>query len=116
MKNAAKKLTGAAKREFVAQITIDYFEGSSRKAESQMGWSRKTVAKGLKELETGVVCVDNYQARGRKKTEQKLTNLEEDIRSLIEDNSQTDATFQHYVIHVLVLKKSEKLLLVKKNI
>ena len=71
LKNAAKKLTGVAKRAFVAQVTIDYFEGSSRNAESQMGWSRKTVAIGLKELETGIVCVDNYKARGRKKAEQK---------------------------------------------
>jgi len=94
LKNAAKKLTGVAKRAFVAQVTIDYFEGSSRNAESQMGWSRKTVAIGLKELETGIVCVDNYKARGRKKAEQRLTNLEEDIRSLIDGNSQTDATFQ----------------------
>ncbi|EDN69131.1 transposase [Beggiatoa sp. PS] len=68
LKNAAKKLTGVAKRAFVAQVTIDYFEGSSRKAEHQMGWSRKTVTKGLKELETGIVCVDNYQARGPEKS------------------------------------------------
>jgi len=54
LQDAAKKLTGVAKRAFVAQVTIDYFAGSSRKAERQMGWSRKTVDKGLKELETGM--------------------------------------------------------------
>ena len=94
LKSAAKKLTGVAKRAFLAQVAIDYFKGSSRKAERQMGWSRNTVEKGLKELEIGIVCVDNYKTRGRKKVEQKLVNLEEDIRSLIEGDSQTDATFQ----------------------
>jgi propanediol dehydratase large subunit len=83
LKDAAQKLIGVAKRAFLAQVAIDYFEGSSRKAERVMGRSRKTVEKGLKELETGINCVDNFQARGRKKTEQNLVNLELDIESLI---------------------------------
>ena len=59
-----------------------------------MGGSRKTVEKCLKELETGIVCVDNYKARGRKKTETQLPHFEEDICNLIDGNSQTDPTFQ----------------------
>jgi hypothetical protein len=52
----------------MAQVTKDYFEGSPRKAEMVLGWSRKTVLKGLKELETGIICADNYRRRARKKT------------------------------------------------
>ena len=66
LKDAAKKLTGSKKRAFMAQVTIDYLNSSPRKAETQLGWSRAAIAVGLKELETGIVCVDNYQARGRK--------------------------------------------------
>ena len=92
--DAAKKLTGVKKRAFMAQVTEDYFDGSARKAEKNMGWSRKTVKKGQLEQETGIVCHDNYQGRGRKKSEEKLPNLEEDIKSLVEGESQADPKFQ----------------------
>src|SRR5882724_13222749 len=79
----------------MAKVTNDYFDGSSRKVESDLGWSRHTVHKGLKELETGFVCLDNYPARGRKKTEAKLPTLEADIHHLVQGQSQVDGrTFQ----------------------
>ena len=94
LKDAAEKLTGFKKRAFMAQVTIDYLNSSPRQAESQLGWSRAAIAVGLKELETGIVCVDNYQARGRKKTEELLPNLETDISDLIDNYSQADPKFQ----------------------
>lgn len=94
LKKAAKKLTGFKKRAFMAEVTEDYFDGSPRKAETQMGWSRQAIATGLKERETGIICVDNYRARGRKKTEEILPYLEEDIKSLVESYSQADPKFQ----------------------
>jgi hypothetical protein len=36
IKDAAKKLTGYRKRDFIAKVTEDYFNGSARKAESGM--------------------------------------------------------------------------------
>ncbi|GCA93158.1 hypothetical protein [Microcystis aeruginosa 11-30S32] len=78
----------------MAQVTIDYFNSSPRWAETELGWSRQAIATGLKELETGIICVDNYRARGRKKTEELLPNLEADIKSLVEMYSQADPKFQ----------------------
>ena len=92
-RDAAKKMKGAAKRAFMAQITQDYLDGPARKAERELGWYRKTVEKGLREQETGINCVDNYAARGRKKTEEKLPDLEKDIRDLVEQDSQVDPKF-----------------------
>ena len=83
-----RKLTGQKKREFLALVTEDYFDGSARKAESYMGWSTETIKKGQLEQETGIICNDNYQGRGRKKTEEKLPNLERDIESLVPGESQ----------------------------
>jgi biotin operon repressor len=94
LKDAAKKLTGFKKRAFMAQVAIDYFNSSPRQAETELGWSRQAIATGLKELETGIICVDNYRARGRKKTEELLPNLEADIKSLVEMYSQADPKFQ----------------------
>jgi hypothetical protein len=93
-RDAAKKMKGAAKRAFMTQITRDYLDGSPRKGERELGWYRKNVEKGLKEQETGIHCVDNYAARGRKKTEEKLANLERDIRDLVEPDSQVDPKFK----------------------
>lgn len=94
LKDASRKLTGVKKRAFIAQATLDYFNGSPRQAETYMGWSRKAVAKGLEELETGRIYQDNHHAKGRKKTEQKNPLLEGDIRSLVDNDSQADPKFQ----------------------
>lgn len=63
-------------------------------AEKTFGWDRKTVALGLNELRTGLVCFDNFKARGNKKTEVKMPQLEIDIVALAEPESQIDPKFQ----------------------
>jgi hypothetical protein len=84
IKLAAKKLSGSKRRAFQAQVTKDYLGGSGRRAERVFGWSRTTVEKGLRELETGIVCIDNFSARGRYRTEEKDPALEAAIRALVD--------------------------------
>lgn len=84
LKDAAKKLTGPKKRAFMAKATEDYFGGSARKAETYLGWKRQTVQRGLHERQSGVICLDNYQARGSHKSEEKLPHLEQDIHEVLE--------------------------------
>jgi len=90
IKDAAGRLTGFKRREYQAQITSDYFGGSARKAEREMGWGRECVKKGLRESETGIRCADNYQGRGKKRTEDKIPGLTENIISLAEKETQAD--------------------------
>ena len=94
IKDAAKKLTGSKRRAFQAQVSIDYLNSKPRLAEKTFGWDRETVALGLNELRTGIVCVDNFKARSNKKTEAKDPQLEVDIVTLAEPESQTDPKFQ----------------------
>lgn len=94
IKDAAKKLTGHRKREFMATVATDYFDGSSRKAERVLGWNRNTVQLGLHERQTGITCVDNYQGRGRQSSEAKLPNLVSDIQELVDGEAQADPKFQ----------------------
>lgn len=93
-KDASKKLTGYKKRKFMAKVTLDYFHGSPRRAETYIGWSRKTIEKGLKELKTGIICQDKNQSKGRKKAEEKNPQLENDLRDLVDGSSQADPKFQ----------------------
>ncbi len=90
IKEATKRLTGYKKREYQAQITLDYFQGSARQAEREMGWGRESVNKGLKEKKTGIQCIDNYKATGRTRTEDKISNLSKDIQSLADLQTQAD--------------------------
>ena len=93
-KDAARKLTGEKKRAFTAQVALDYYDGSARKTERALGWDRVSIQRGLDSLRTGIPYPDNYRARGRKKTEVLLPNLEQDIRDLVDGEAQVDPKFQ----------------------
>jgi hypothetical protein len=93
LKDAAPKLTGPKKRAFMANVAADYFESSARKTETYLGWGRAAVQLGLHERRVGVICQDNYAARGDHTTEEKQPircQLEADIRQLVEGQSQAD--------------------------
>ena len=106
IKNTAKKLSGAAKREYAAEITFELLDGSDRKAESELGWSREMVKKGMMELTTNIRCVDNYSARGNKKTEEKMPGIGDDIRSIVGPKSQTDPNFQTSFAYTRITAKA----------
>ena len=91
LKKAVKMMHCVNKRRFQAQVTTDYLDGSPRKAERVFGWGREAVKKGIQEMKLGIQCVDNYSARGRKRTESKIPALEKDIHDLAEPTSQADS-------------------------
>jgi hypothetical protein len=94
IRDAARKLTGPKRRQFEAQVALDYLGGSARKAQTVFGWSSKTVVLGLNELRTGITCIDNFTMRGRHRCEAVQPQLLEDILALVEPHSQTDPKFQ----------------------
>lgn len=91
---AAKKLTSYRRREFQAEMALKYCDGSARKAEKLFGWRRTAVQTGLGELRTGIRCLDNTSARGRKKSEVKSPLLEQRIHEIVEPSVQADPKFQ----------------------
>ena len=94
LKYAAKQLSKHKKRAFMAKVTQDHFNGSPSKTETVMGWGREAIKLGQRELKSGIICIGNYSARGRHKTEQNHENLEKDIQELVEHQTQTDPKFQ----------------------
>jgi hypothetical protein len=90
LRDACQKLSGPKKRAFMAKVAEDYFEGSARKTETYMGWGRKGIQLGLHERRSGIVCKDNYKARGNHKLEQKQPALAAMIRSLVDGQAQAD--------------------------
>ena len=95
MRNAADSLKGPAKRLFMARTVNEVFGGMAYRAERDLGWHRKTVALGLHELRSGIVCCDGRRGTvGRKPAEAHLPNLLSDIRSIVDGQSQTDPKFR----------------------
>lgn len=94
IKSAARKLTGPDRRAFQAEATRDYCKGSPRIAERTFGWNRSAVQRGLDEMESGEV-IPNGKRTGRPGFSQQLPNLQDDIRSLVDPNSQTHPTFEN---------------------
>lgn len=79
IQDAARRLTGAARRKFEAAVAIDYCQGSPRRTESVFGWGPTTVKAGLDQLQTGVARLDQFFKRGRRKTEENVSSTVESI-------------------------------------
>lgn len=93
LNNTRAKLKGADRRQFMAQVVMLMGSGGQRRAERKLGWTRDTIRKGVRELETGCVCVDDFSSRGRKPIEEKFPSLLDDIKNIVEPVCQTDPTF-----------------------
>lgn len=93
IKAVSKKLTGAARREFQADVTRDHCHGSPRFARELFGWNPDTILKGIAERESNSTIVDRKRS-GRPAYSEILGTLQADIRSLVDPNSQTHPTFE----------------------
>ena len=82
LRETVLQLKGAARRRFMAQTVLELGYGGQSLAEQELGWNRKTIRKGIRELKSGITCIDNHSAKGRKKSEEHLPNLLEDIKNV----------------------------------
>ncbi len=105
-KETSTMLTGSDRRIFQARITNEYLDGNPNRAESVFGWGRNTVKLGLKELETGYICYVEIHKRGDKKTEEKLPNIEQDIKAIVEPHSQVDPKFKTSLTYTRITAKA----------
>lgn len=94
IQSAARKLTGFRRRQFQVEMAIKYCASDPRRAETIFGWSRETVRTGLGEWRTGVRCLENFSARGRRKSEERDPELAREIQVIVEPASQADPKFQ----------------------
>lgn len=90
----AQALKGHARRRFMAQTVKELGLGGQRRAEREFGWNRVTIRKALRELDSGLICLDNFAARGRKPAEAHLPHLLTDITAIVDSQSQADPQFR----------------------
>ena len=90
----AKTLKGYERRRFMARTVQELGPGGQRRAERDLGWNRQTIRKAIHELETGLRCLGAVALRRRKRAEERLPTLLDDITALVDGQSQTDPSFR----------------------
>src|SRR5215471_11257358 len=92
---AASKLTGPTRRAFEAEMTVKYCGGNPLMAEAVFGWGRQTVALGLAERRSGIICLGAQSAfSGRKRWEERHPQAAQALRQLADAHAQQDPTFR----------------------
>jgi hypothetical protein len=90
IRSGARRLTGYQRRLFMAEVATELCDGSARQAERRFGWGRETVEKGLHESCSGMRCLEDFAARGRRRSEDKDPQLAADIRAVVEPQTYAD--------------------------
>src|SRR3954447_2261491 len=90
IRSGAKRLTGYQRRLLQAEVAEALCGGCPRQAERRFGWGRDTVEKGLHEQRHGLRCLENFAARGRRRSEDKDPQLAADIRAIVEPHTYAD--------------------------
>ena len=92
--DTARALKGSQKRLFMARAVQAMGPGGQRWAEDHLGRSRVTIRKRMRELHSGMTCLDAFSARGRRPVEGRLPRLLDDIKDIADGQSQADPRFQ----------------------
>jgi hypothetical protein len=115
-RDIANKLKDYEHRTFMAQVVKLLGKGGQRRAERELNWNRGTIRKGMHELESGIACIDAFSARGRKRAEERLPNLLNDIEAIADEQSQTDPTFKTTRLYTRIsAKEVRKQLILQKG-
>jgi hypothetical protein len=104
---AASKMTGPTRRAFQAEMTLKYCQGNPLQAETVFGWGRHTVALGLSERRTGIICLGAQAAfSGRKRWEDQHPEVAAGLRQLAEAHAQQDPTFRTTLAYTRLTAKA----------
>ena len=100
-----ENVTGSMKRIAIAKL-MKYFDwGGQTYISKILGVSRTTIRKAVLEHERGSLNIDRFYDRGRKPIISKLLSLENDIKIIVNSQSQTDPTFKSTRIYTRLTVK-----------
>ena len=96
----------------MADITLSLLDGKARVAEDVFGWGRSTVELGLREMQSGIVCINDLSRRRKPMTEEKHPKLLEDIRLIMDPKSQAQSHLRTALSYTNMTAKSVRSALV----
>jgi len=82
------------KRSAMGDVTMSLLDGKSRVAEDVFGWGRATVALGMNEFRSNILCVNDLSARQKPRIEEKNPKLLCDIVEIMTPRSEAEASLR----------------------
>lgn len=89
-----EKMNGSDRRLYLAEIAKRLGYGGMKLVQDHFAIDYRTLQKGMDELESGSVIIDAFDKRGRKSIEAHFPNILDDIRNIVDSESQTDPRFE----------------------
>jgi hypothetical protein len=89
-----QKMTGSERRIYLAGIAKQLVYGGMKLVNTHFGIDFRTLQKGMDELESGNWIIDAFDKRGRKSIETHLPNILNDIKNIVDSESQADPRFE----------------------
>ena len=100
-----KQIPNEYRRQAMGDVVQTLLDGKSRKAEDVPGWNRHTVELGINEFRTGIRCISDVSARGKKKVEEDKQLLR-DIERILEPHSESDSHLRTTLLHNNITAKA----------
>ena len=95
-----------SRRQAMGDVALTILDGKPRIAEEEFGWSRSAVAVVIKEIEGGIVCINNLSERHKPKSEEKNPRLLDDIRRIMEPCSQAEPRLRTTLLYTNMTAQS----------
>ncbi|ABL64088.1 hypothetical protein Cpha266_0014 [Chlorobium phaeobacteroides DSM 266] len=95
-----------ARRQAMGDVVVTILDSKPRVAENEFGWNRSAVALGIKEFESGIVCVNDLTERHKPKSEEKHPELLEAIRKIMEPQSQAEPRLRTTLLYTNMTAQS----------
>ena len=94
------------RRQAMGDVVLTILDGKPRIAENEFGWNRSAVALGIKEFESGIVCVNDLTERHKPKSEEKNPELLESIQKIMEPYSQAEPRLRTTLLYTNMTTQS----------
>lgn len=89
-----QKMSGSDRRIYLAQIATKLGHGGMKLVCDNFAIDFKTLQKGISEIESGNFIADAFDKRGRKTIEEYLPDFLNNIKFIVDNESQTDPRFE----------------------
>jgi len=94
------------RRSAMGDVVESLLDGKPRVAEDVFGWNRATVALGVKEFRTKIVCVNDVSNRRKPKAEEKDPRLLTDIIEIMNPHSQAESHLRTTLLYTNMTAKA----------
>jgi hypothetical protein len=90
----------------MGDVTLFLLDGKHRVAEDVFGWGRSVVQVGIKEYQTGILCVNDISERIKPKTEEKNPDLLAAVHAIMQPHSEAESRLRTTLLYTNMTAKA----------